>query len=286
MYPDRPTRTLIRGDRFRPYWLTDFELFRSGEVSSWASSPSAYRDARRVEWRVPRGGGDGVRRRDERADVLVCGGGGGFRDPDFGVVVAAFFDDAALFVGVLLGVDSCFFIALFPLRDCLVSRRLPCGCNSIGNMLIRPDFRRPFSVYEVGPSTPIFFQGGDSGLGFLSDDGVGGGGVLLRVRCLFAGRPFCSSSWPLTSGLTSSVADACPFVCGVASSSTCAGVSDKVERSSDLSSETVTSSACEGFASGVISSTWPPAMESSLSGDAVSGIVTTWSQETQRAWTL
>lgn len=50
---------------------------------------------------------------------------------------------------------------------------------------MRPDLRRPFSRYVVGPSADIFFHGGDSGFGFRAL-----GGVVSLVLRLLDGRSF------------------------------------------------------------------------------------------------
>lgn len=49
---------------------------------------------------------------------------------------------------------------------------------------MRPDFRLPFSVKDVGPSAPAFFQGGDICFCLPME----GGGVDSRVRRRLEGR--------------------------------------------------------------------------------------------------
>lgn len=67
----------------------------------------------------------------------------------------------------------------FPTLDaCRDFRGFACGEVSATATLMRPDFRRPFSVYEVGPSASTRFQGGDSGFGLRALRGV----VTLSVR--------------------------------------------------------------------------------------------------------
>lgn len=109
--------------------------------------------------------------------------------------------DLPLVIEISLGV-----LPVDPFVECLVLRfgfRLD-GSAGMGNVLIRPDLRRPFSVYDVGPSASIFFHGGEMGFSLRA---ASGGGVAFRVLCLFAGRSLssrrassmasaCCSTWP------------------------------------------------------------------------------------------
>src|SRR6478735_5640961 len=83
--PDRPTLSLIRGDR-----LVEFEVRESCTVSSFVTASLNRADRRdRVEF-FGGGGGDGLRRRVEREEVRVSAG---FFE-DFGVDTGACFEGA------------------------------------------------------------------------------------------------------------------------------------------------------------------------------------------------
>lgn len=175
----------------------------------------------RVECLRDCGGGEGVRRRVSREDDL--GSGAAPR-------LEAYFEfdsDAVVLAGVVLPEGFCLdalppaillvlplvielslgVLPVDPFVECLVLRfgfRLDGSAGMGVELLIRPDLRRPFSVYDVGPSASIFFHGGEMGFSLRT---AGGGGVAFRVLCLFAGRSLssrrassmasaCCSTWP------------------------------------------------------------------------------------------
>ncbi len=135
-------------------------------------------------------------------------------------------------------------------------------------VLIRPDFRRPFSVKDVGPSATIFFHGGEIGFG---RGVVLEGGVVSRTRRRFAGG---------SSGEFSS-SRACPFVLlerACACSRSGAWNSSISDISSSLSSESSISTASwccdDGCASWFGTSPFRvDEFACAVSGDAVSVMV-------------
>jgi hypothetical protein len=81
-----------------------------------------------------------------------------------------------------------------PWRAPRVIRLPPCR-NSSGIALMRPDFRRPPSVKDVGPSASTLFHGGDSIFGRRGARV----GVVLRKRRRFDGLSSSSSAVALNS---------------------------------------------------------------------------------------
>lgn len=192
----------MRGDRLVP--------LREGCLESCMALSAIEASLNRADLRdlvVFLEGGEGLRRRVEREEVRVSVAG--VFNADFGVDAGVCLEGALVAglalcepFGIFLELPlvnwiSAFGLGVFdfaPVVDRLVFRAL-LGGSSNGRVLMRPDLRRPFSVYDVGPSADIFFHGGDSGLNFL---GVLGGGVESRVRRLFKGRS-SSWMWPLCS---------------------------------------------------------------------------------------
>lgn len=104
------------------------------------------------------------------------------------VLVVGFCLDAPLAAALLdLPLGSGLSFSTFPvdpLVECRVVRFVLGSSTVAGCELMRPDLRRPFSWYDVGPSASIFFHGGDMGFSFRTI----GGGVEFRVLCLLFGR--------------------------------------------------------------------------------------------------
>lgn len=197
-----------------------------------ASSPTLDDRRVRVDCRVGCADGDRLRRRFDR-EVVVRVSVAGFLVVDFGVVVEidrawpgfdADDDDlwTPLVCRVLLIVDGdwrlLWGLFWFAPKAFLVIRFLPGGCCSSGIRLVRPDLRRPLSLYEVGPSASKRFQGGDMTFVLRALWGPGGGVVASCVRRRLAGRSSSFSSPFVCAPFGPSVESPCtplwPFVLG------------------------------------------------------------------------